>query len=59
MSALLVCRACDAYTLHAACPRCGRPTGSPAPAKFSPEDPYGSYRRRLKRLGHAKPETSP
>lgn len=37
------------YTLSADCPECGRDTENSAPAPFSPEDPYGEYRRALKR----------
>lgn len=31
------------------CPKCGSKTVSPAPAKYSPEDPYGEYRRKAKK----------
>ena len=58
MPGLLKCLACKVYTLHEVCPRCGARTGFPGPAKFSPEDPYGSYRRKLKlmaRSGGDKP----
>jgi H/ACA ribonucleoprotein complex subunit 3 len=37
------------YTLSATCPRCGAETENTAPAPFDPDDPYGEYRRRLKR----------
>jgi len=37
------------YTLGESCPACGAPTENSAPAPFSPEDPYGEYRRALKR----------
>ena len=30
------------------CPKCEGKTVSPLPAKYSPEDPYGSYRREAK-----------
>jgi H/ACA ribonucleoprotein complex subunit 3 len=36
------------YTLGATCPKCGKPTARSGPAKYSPEDPYGKYRRALK-----------
>lgn len=36
------------YTLHDECPRCGGSTRNTAPPPFSPEDPYGEYRRRTK-----------
>jgi H/ACA ribonucleoprotein complex subunit 3 len=38
------------YTLQEACPSCGEATRDPAPATFSPDDDYGEYRRRLKRM---------
>ena len=37
------------YSLSDTCPECGKPTENSAPAPFSPEDPYGEYRRALKR----------
>lgn len=40
---------CRVYTLKDTCRVCGEPTVSPHPPRFSPEDPYGEYRRRLKR----------
>jgi len=33
------------YALADSCPACGAPTVNSAPAPFSPEDPYGEYRR--------------
>ena len=39
------------YTLGEACPECGAEAVNSAPAPFSPEDPYGEYRRALKRRG--------
>ena len=44
------CPTCQEFTLKEACPRCGARATDPRPAKFSPEDPYGEYRRKLKRL---------
>jgi H/ACA ribonucleoprotein complex subunit 3 len=46
-SKILRCRACGRYTLKAECPVCGSPTITTKPARFSPEDPYGRYRRAL------------
>ncbi|OGS41693.1 MAG: ribosome biogenesis protein [Euryarchaeota archaeon RBG_16_62_10] len=43
------CPLCKAYTLQAQCPKCGGTTLMPMPAKYSPDDRYGEYRRRLKR----------
>jgi H/ACA ribonucleoprotein complex subunit 3 len=37
------------YTLSTLCPVCGNPTVSAHPARFSPEDPYGKYRRLAKK----------
>ncbi len=42
------CAACYRYTLKEACPACGGPTAATKPARFSPDDPYGRYRRALK-----------
>ncbi len=42
------CPKCVGYTLRAACPKCGSSTVMAMPAKYSPEDRYGEYRRRLK-----------
>jgi H/ACA ribonucleoprotein complex subunit 3 len=48
------CTNCQEYTLQEACPRCGAPAKPSRPAKFSPEDLYGDYRRKLKRLDQAE-----
>ncbi|MHB9285743.1 RNA-protein complex protein Nop10 [Halobacteriales archaeon Cl-PHB] len=37
------------YTLDEQCPDCGADAVNSAPAPFNPEDPYGEYRRSLKR----------
>ncbi|WP_247008141.1 RNA-protein complex protein Nop10 [Halorientalis litorea] len=37
------------YTLSDTCPDCGGAAGNSAPAPFDPEDPYGKYRRAIKR----------
>ncbi|MFN4133210.1 MAG: RNA-protein complex protein Nop10 [Candidatus Hadarchaeales archaeon] len=42
------CKSCGIYTLKELCPSCKNPTGSPHPPKFSPVDPYGKYRRKMK-----------
>lgn len=49
------CASCREYTLRDACPHCGGKAAANAPAKYSPEDRYGAYRRRLKRMGPGKP----
>lgn len=43
------CKKCGTYTFEEECPECGEDAVSPHPAKFSPEDPYGKYRRQLKK----------
>jgi H/ACA ribonucleoprotein complex subunit 3 len=37
------------YTLDDRCPECDSEAVNSAPAPFSPADPYGEYRRALKR----------
>lgn len=46
---VLRCGECGSYTLGERCPACGGESVSPKPARFSPEDRYGRYRRMLKR----------
>jgi len=48
-SKILKCPDCASYTLVTACPKCGSTTITSRPARFSPEDPYGKYRRALKK----------
>lgn len=48
-SRILKCRTCGTYTLEEAC-GCGSVAVTPHPPRFSPEDRYGKYRRRLKAL---------
>ncbi len=40
------CTACGRYSLERDCPACGAPTECPLPARYSPEDRYGKYRRQ-------------
>jgi H/ACA ribonucleoprotein complex subunit 3 len=42
------CPADRTYTLSYVCPACGGETGPAHPARFSPEDRYGEYRRRAR-----------
>ena len=51
---LLRCAKCAAYTMKEACPTCGLATTRSGPAKYSPEDAYGAYRRKLKKMDRAK-----
>ena len=46
---IMKCPNCGRYTLKEVCPVCGSETKVAHPPRFSPEDPYGKYRRRLKR----------
>ncbi len=43
------CKGCDLYTLAKQCKVCGTATSHVGPAKYSPQDPYGRYRRMMKR----------
>ena len=55
MTHLYKCPECDEYTLNErACPRCGSTVTDPKPPKYSPQDKYGEYRRRAKRLSQKK-----
>jgi H/ACA ribonucleoprotein complex subunit 3 len=45
------CASCKTYTLEETCPRCGTRAKVPMPARFSPEDHYGEYRRKCIRQG--------
>ncbi|MBC7115364.1 MAG: RNA-protein complex protein Nop10 [Archaeoglobi archaeon] len=49
-SRIKFCRKCRDYTLKDICPRCGEKTFNTIPPRFSPEDPYGEYRRRFRKL---------
>lgn len=51
---LRICPACHEYTLADTCPSCGKPTNSPRPPRYSPEDKYGKYRRQLHALDAAE-----
>lgn len=46
---ILICPKCGLYTLKANCPICKTETINPKPAKYSPEDKYGDYRRKYKK----------
>jgi H/ACA ribonucleoprotein complex subunit 3 len=37
------------YTMQGICPKCRSKTINVKPAKYSPEDPYGNYRREAKK----------
>ena len=42
------CSSCSLYTMEQKCPSCGSSAFVAKPAKYSPEDKYGEYRRRAK-----------
>ena len=46
---ILYCKDCKIYTMELKCPKCDKKTVGPAPAKYSPDDPYGVYRRKAKK----------
>lgn len=46
---ILQCRQCSSYTMNEAC-QCGGAAVNPKPAKFSPEDKFGNYRRKAKMM---------
>ncbi|MBN2423125.1 RNA-protein complex protein Nop10 [Candidatus Woesearchaeota archaeon] len=48
MKHILKCSKCNKYTLSEKC-ACNGKAVSPKPAKYSPEDKYGDYRRKVKR----------
>ncbi|MFQ6060716.1 MAG: RNA-protein complex protein Nop10 [Thermoplasmata archaeon] len=49
-SAIRRCKSCEKYTLKDLCPSCGGRTRMAIPPRYSPEDRYGEYRRKLKKL---------
>ena len=42
------CSKCNRYTLQETCPICDERTMTPIPPRYSPQDKYGKYRRKLK-----------
>ena len=49
-SNILKCKECEQYTLSQTCGTCDAETVTPHPPRFSPEDRYGKYRRKLQAL---------
>lgn len=47
---LLRCQKCGEYSLNETCSKCAGTAIKAYPPRFSPEDKYGKYRRRLKIL---------
>ncbi|MGC2034103.1 MAG: RNA-protein complex protein Nop10 [Thermoplasmata archaeon] len=58
-SILQSCRACGRYTLQHRCPACGGTTRTPHPARYSPQDRYGRYRRALLASSPVAPPSPP
>jgi len=50
MSTILYCKKCKNYTLEKICSKCKENTISKNPPKFSFQDHYGKYRRKLKKM---------
>jgi H/ACA ribonucleoprotein complex subunit 3 len=44
---ILFCNKCEKFTMKERC--CGQKTNSLKPAKYSPEDKWGKYRREAKK----------
>ncbi|MDX8550053.1 RNA-protein complex protein Nop10 [Methanospirillum sp. J.3.6.1-F.2.7.3] len=42
------CPSDNLYTLSETCSLCGKSTITPHPARYSPEDKYGHYRRMIR-----------
>lgn len=45
---IFYCSKCQEYTMKQQCLKCSQKTAERKPAKFSPEDKYGQYRREVK-----------
>jgi H/ACA ribonucleoprotein complex subunit 3 len=43
------CKVCNVYTFKESCPKCGEKTVIPVPPRFSPENKYGKFRRKLQK----------
>jgi len=48
MGKIKKCFRCMIYTLKDRCPKCEMITISPHPLRFSPEDKWGEWRRKVK-----------
>ncbi|MHA2281185.1 MAG: RNA-protein complex protein Nop10 [Promethearchaeota archaeon] len=55
-SILRKCRICNKYTLKSLC-SCGNKTIVPQPPRYSPQDRYGDYRRKLKNIQKEESDT--
>lgn len=50
MTNLFYCKECNIYTLQKNCKNCKNKTIIKQPPRYSPQDRYGEYRRKLKKL---------
>lgn len=50
MTNLFYCKKCKIYTLQKKCKKCERKTVVKHPPRYSPQDHYGVYRRKLKKM---------
>jgi H/ACA ribonucleoprotein complex subunit 3 len=57
MRHILKCPDCGSYGISIDC-ACGGRRLEPKPAKFSPEDKYGHYRREAKKIEQEKLDTT-
>lgn len=49
MKHILKCGECGRYTMKELCPECREETKTTKPARFSPIDKWGFYRRKAKK----------
>ncbi len=49
MNRIFYCSECKEYTLKKKCPKCGKKTVTPKPARFSPLDRFSKYRIKVKK----------
>jgi len=49
MKHIMKCSQCGNYTMKAVCSKCNGKCYEAKPAKYSPEDKYGKYRRIAKK----------
>jgi H/ACA ribonucleoprotein complex subunit 3 len=54
MTNLFYCKKCKVYTLEKKCKNCGNKTIIKHPPRYSPQDRYGRYRRKLKKMDKMK-----
>ena len=50
MHHIYICEKCNKYTMQEVCTSCKKKTILAKPPKYSPEDKYGVYRRKMKKI---------